>query len=103
MIYLDNAATSWPKPESVYQMVDKVMRQIGANPGRSGHTMAIEAGRLVQETRELAAALFAIPHPSQVVFTLNVTDSLNLALKGLLQPGDMLLPVLWNIMLWLAP
>ncbi|SFL31661.1 aminotransferase class V-fold PLP-dependent enzyme [Pelosinus propionicus] len=88
MIYLDNAATSWPKPESVYQMVDKVMRQIGANPGRSGHTMAIEAGRLVQETRELAAALFAIPHPSQVVFTLNVTDSLNLALKGLLQPGD---------------
>ncbi len=88
MIYLDNAATSWPKPERVYQMVDKVMRQIGANPGRSGHTMAIEAGRLVQETRELAAALFAIPHPSQVVFTLNVTDSLNLALKGLLQPGD---------------
>lgn len=88
MIYLDNAATSWPKPESVYQMVDKVMRQIGANPGRSGHTMAIEAGRLVQETRELAASLFAIPHPSQVVFTLNVTDSLNLALKGLLQPGD---------------
>ncbi len=88
MIYLDNAATSWPKPEIVYQTVDKVMRQIGANPGRSGHAMAVEAGRIVQETRELAAELFRISQPSQVVFTLNVTDSLNLALKGLLQAGD---------------
>jgi cysteine desulfurase family protein len=88
MIYLDNAATSWPKPEIVYQTVDQVMRQIGANPGRSGHAMAVEAGRIVQETRELAAELFRISQPSQVVFTLNVTDSLNLALKGLLQAGD---------------
>jgi len=88
MIYLDNAATSWPKPESVYQTVDKIMRQIGANPGRSGHTMALEASQIVQETRELVAGLFSIPHPSQVIFTLNVTDSLNLALKGLLQAGD---------------
>ncbi|MBP2625470.1 MAG: cysteine desulfurase family protein [Firmicutes bacterium] len=88
MIYLDNAATSWPKPESVYQTVDKIMRQTGANPGRSGHTMAVEASRIVQETRELVSELFVISHSSQVVFTLNVTDSLNLALKGLLQPGD---------------
>jgi len=88
MIYLDNAATSWPKPEEVYQRVDQIMRHIGANPGRSGHMMAIEAGEIVQETRELVANLFGISHPSQVVFTLNATDSLNLALKGLLQPGD---------------
>ena len=88
MIYLDNAATSWPKPEQVYQKVDQIMRHIGASPGRSGHMMAMEASGIVQETRRLVADLFGISHPSQVIFTLNTTDSLNLALKGLLQPGD---------------
>lgn len=88
MIYLDNAATSWPKPESVYLTVDRVMRQAGANPGRSGHTMALAADRLVQEARQLTAQLFSALDPAQIIFTLNATDSLNLALKGLLQAGD---------------
>nr|WP_092071715.1 aminotransferase class V-fold PLP-dependent enzyme [Dendrosporobacter quercicolus]NSL49487.1 aminotransferase class V-fold PLP-dependent enzyme [Dendrosporobacter quercicolus DSM 1736]SDM29656.1 cysteine desulfurase family protein [Dendrosporobacter quercicolus] len=88
MIYLDNAATSWPKPEAVYQTVDKVMRQAGANPGRSGHTMALAADRVIQETRRLTAQLFSVPDPSRIIFTLNATDALNLALKGLLQAGD---------------
>jgi len=88
MIYLDNAATSWPKPEQVYQKVDQIMRHMGASPGRSGHRMAIEASEIVQETRRLVADFFGISQPSQVIFTLNTTDSLNLALKGLLQPGD---------------
>ena len=88
MIYLDNAATSWPKPEKVYQRVDQIMRYIGASPGRSGHMMATEANEVVQETRRLVADLFGVSQPSQIIFTLNTTDSLNLAVKGLLQPGD---------------
>jgi len=51
MIYLDNAATSWPKPEAVYQAMDSFMRNIGASPGRSGHQLSIEAGRIIYETR----------------------------------------------------
>ena len=87
MIYLDNAATSWPKPEEVYQAADEALRQ-GGNPGRSGHKMSIAAGRTVEETRMLLARLFAIPKPESIAFTLNATDALNLALKGILKKGD---------------
>ncbi len=88
MIYLDNAATSWPKPESVYQTMDSFLREKGANPGRSGHAMAVAAERVIEETRILAAHLLGVPDETDIVFTSNCTDSLNLALKGLLHPGD---------------
>ncbi|OGO08183.1 MAG: cysteine desulfurase [Chloroflexi bacterium RBG_13_60_13] len=88
MIYLDNAATSWPKPESVYQTMDSFLREKGANPGRSGYGMAVAAEQVIEETRTLVARLFGADDEKDVVFTLNCTDSLNLALKGLLRPGD---------------
>ncbi len=88
MIYLDNAATSWPKPESVYQTMDEFLRKKGGNPGRGSHSMAVAAGETVAEARLLIARLINAPDIAQVIFTLNCTDSLNLGLKGLLKPGD---------------
>lgn len=88
MIYLDNAATTYPKPESVYKVIDDCMRNYCANPGRSGHQMAMKSARVVEETRDLVAKLFNIKNPMDVVYTFNATDSLNLAIKGFLKPGD---------------
>ena len=88
MIYLDNAATSWPKPEAVYRTMDDFMRRIGANPGRSGHRLSIEAGRLIYEAREAVAQLLGMENPLRVVFTRNATEALNMAISGLLRPGD---------------
>ncbi|WP_053955113.1 aminotransferase class V-fold PLP-dependent enzyme [Inediibacterium massiliense] len=88
MIYLDNAATTYPKPEDVYVAMDVCMRKYGANPGRSGHALALEAGRIIYRTRELLCKLFHIENPMQIIFTCNATDSLNLALKGILKRGD---------------
>lgn len=87
-IYLDNAATSFPKPEEVYRAVEDTMRTLGANPGRGGHRMAIAAARLVFETREAVAEFFGIADAARVVFTANATAAINLALFGLLKPGD---------------
>lgn len=87
-IYLDNAATSWPKPESVYTAVDRFNRELGASPGRGSHRRTIAAGQLVLETRETVAELFNIKDSSQVIFTENVTEAINIGLKGLLKPGD---------------
>jgi len=88
MVYLDNAATSWPKPESVYQVVDEFLRTKAGNPGRGSHSMAVAASRIVEETRMLVARFINAPEMERVIFTLNCTDSLNLGLKGLLRPGD---------------
>jgi cysteine desulfurase/selenocysteine lyase len=88
MIYLDNAATSWPKPEAVYQAMDSLMRNTGASPGRSGHLMSLTAAHIVHETREALCEFFGIADPSHLVFTANATEALNLAIKGLLRPGD---------------
>ena len=88
MIYFDNAATSWPKPPGVAQAMVHYLDQVGANPGRSGHRLSIEAGRIVYRTREAVASLFDAPDPLRVVFAANVTEALNLALLGLLRPGD---------------
>jgi len=88
MIYLDNAATSWPKPESVYQTMDEFLRQKGGNPGRGSHSMAVAARETVERTRMLVARLINAPDKDRVIFTLNCTDSLNIGLKGLLKPGD---------------
>ncbi len=88
MIYLDNAATSWPKPESVYRTMDNFLRERGGNPGRGSHSMALAARKTVEETRLLAARLINAPNKERVIFTLNCTDALNMGLKGLLRPGD---------------
>ncbi|UCC16391.1 MAG: aminotransferase class V-fold PLP-dependent enzyme [Dehalococcoidales bacterium] len=88
MIYLDNAATTWPKPEIVYRTMDTFMRNSGGNPGRGGHSMAESASKVVDDTRLLLARLINAPDNNRVIFTLNCTDSLNTGLKGLLKPGD---------------
>ncbi len=86
--YLDNAATSWPKPETVYRAVDHFMREVGATPGRGGHWREEEAARMADEARSALAELFHASDPAGVVFTLNATQAINMALKGLLRPGD---------------
>jgi len=87
-IYLDNAATSYPKPESVYQAVMHAMREVGASPGRGGHRRSLEAGRIMFQAREAAATLFGAPDSSRMLFTHSATESLNMALRGTLSPGD---------------
>src|SRR5512141_1441744 len=88
MIYLDYAATSWPKPPAVIQAMSDYLEKAGGNPGRSGHRLSIAAARYVYDTREALAELFHAPDPLRIIFTHNVTYALNLALRGLLQPGD---------------
>ncbi len=87
-IYLDNAATSHPKPEAVYRETDRTLRELGASPGRGSYRAAIEASRLLFETRLSTARLFGINDASRVVFTASATEALNLALFGLLNSGD---------------
>jgi cysteine desulfurase/selenocysteine lyase len=88
MIYLDHAATSWPKPREVTEAMVDFLERAGGNPGRSGHRLSIDAGRIVYETREALAELFHAPDPLRVILTPNVTYALNMALRGLLRPGD---------------
>ena len=88
MVYFDNAATSFPKPDIVYDSIMKVMKEYGANPGRSGHKLALKLGREIYETRELIARLFNIDNPMNIIYTFNCTESLNLGIKGILNKGD---------------
>ncbi len=88
MIYLDNAATSFPKPESVYQALDRFARQDLGNPGRAGHKMALASERALDDARHLLNQLFHGEGPERFVFTLNCTDALNMAFKGVLAEGD---------------
>ena len=88
MIYLDNAATSYPKPEAVYQALDAFARTSLANPGRAGHKMALAAEHALDDCRHLLNQLFHGKGPERFVFTLNCTDALNMAFKGVLNEGD---------------
>jgi len=88
MIYLDNAATSRPKPPEVIQAMNDYLNNVCANSGRSGHRLSIQASRIVYDARESLANFFNISEPLQIVFTMNATESLNLALLGILQNGD---------------
>ena len=88
MIYLDNAATTFPKPRQVYEAVLDCMENYGANPGRAGHKLAMRAGREIYECRENIAKLLNVSNPMSIVFTHNATDSLNLAIKGVVKSGD---------------
>lgn len=87
-VYLDNAATSFPKPESVYAAMDHFNRNLGGNPGRGSHQATRSAGSVVLEAREALAALFNVADSSRIAFTMNITEAINLALKGILVPGD---------------
>ena len=88
MIYLDNAATSWPKPPEVLKAMVDVLECAGGNPGRSGHRLSIEAARVVYDAREDVARFFNIDDPTRIIFTSNATHAINVVLKGLLKPGD---------------
>lgn len=88
MIYLDNAATSFPKPEPVYQAMDRFARTSLANPGRAGHRMAIAAEQQLDAGRHALNRLFQGEAPERWIFTMNCTDGLNLAIKGIVRPGD---------------
>jgi cysteine desulfurase family protein len=87
-IYMDNAATSWPKPEETLTAMADYARSVGANPGRSGHRMSVDAGRVIFDTREAAADLFGVTNPLRIIFTKNATEALNITIAGLLKPGD---------------
>lgn len=88
MIYLDNAASSWPKPLMVRDAVLYAMDAGGGNPGRSGHKMAVAAARRVSAARAAVARLLGAPDPACISFTRNVTEAINMAILGLLTPGD---------------
>jgi cysteine desulfurase / selenocysteine lyase len=88
MIYLDNAATSWPKPPKVLRAMTGVLERIGGNPGRSGHSLSIEAARVVYDTREVIARFFNSADPRRIIFTMNATHGINIALRGILRAGD---------------
>ncbi len=88
MIYLDNAATSWPKPPEIFEAMRKAMEEAGGNPGRSGHSLSVAAARVQYACREKVARFFNFPDPLRVVFTPNATQAINLVLRGLLKPGD---------------
>jgi cysteine desulfurase family protein len=90
-IYLDNAATSFPKPPEVAEAMHRLLQEISLSPGRSAHRFSLAASRVIFEARELIADFFGCPDSSRVVFTSNVTEALNVGIFGLLAPGDQVL------------
>ncbi|MGD0400095.1 MAG: aminotransferase class V-fold PLP-dependent enzyme [Syntrophobacteraceae bacterium] len=90
-VYLDNAATSFPKPQTVLDAAGRVLEGVGASPGRGAHRYAREAMAIVSDCRQKVAAILGVKDPDQVVFTKNATESINLVLKGWLRPGDRVL------------
>jgi cysteine desulfurase family protein len=88
IIYFDHAATSWPKPPCVSDAMQRFMAETGANPGRSGHSMSVDAARVVFETREAVAEFFGLDDSANVAFAINATHALNIAICGLVSPGD---------------
>ncbi len=88
LIFLDNGATSFPKPEEVYSYMDYFIRNFGVNPGRSGYDLCMEAGEIIEQTRRLLTKFFNGRDPNRLCFSYNSTDSLNLIIFGMLRPGD---------------
>jgi cysteine desulfurase/selenocysteine lyase len=87
-IFLDNGATSFPKPEEVYQFMDQFYRKFGVNPGRSGYDLCMETGEVVEDTRKMLAEYFNGQDPNRLCFSYNSTDALNLVIFGMLKEGD---------------
>lgn len=88
VIYLDHAATSWPKPPEVMEAMKSAMNDAAANPGRGSHRMAVNASRVLYNTRRILAELFVVNNPNDIALTSNTTEALNLAIKGYLGEGD---------------
>jgi len=88
MIYLDNAATTFPKPQCVIDAVTEFMQKYGGNPGRGGHYLSDIAAEKVLECREEFASLIGTGNPERIIFTKNTTEAINLAIKGTLKKGD---------------
>ena len=88
MVYLDNSATSYPKPETVYVFMDRFYRKSGVNPGRSGYDLCMEAGELLDATRRLLTRFFNGRDSNRLCFCYNATDALNLIIFGMLREGD---------------
>jgi len=88
LIYLDNAATTFPKPRSVIEAMCETYQRVGVSPGRGSYDLSSEAQSLVEQTRGKIARFFGAPDPERVVFAANATDALNLAIQGIVQPGD---------------
>src|SRR5262245_45213449 len=87
-VYLDNAATSWPKPEEVYRAVEQYQRQLGAPAGRGAYEEAMQVSQQVESCRRHAAGLLGVDDESRLIFAFNGSDALNLAIHGLLRAGD---------------
>ncbi|MGA9174141.1 MAG: aminotransferase class V-fold PLP-dependent enzyme, partial [Thermoactinomyces sp.] len=96
MIYLDNAASTWPKPPKVSDAVKKAIDEFGANPGRGGHQLAVKASQTIEETRRKLAQLFGVRDPNHLLFCYNTTHALNMAIKGVLKPGDHVIITAWE-------
>lgn len=88
MVYLDNAATSFPKPHTVYREAERCMKIYCGNPGRSSHRMSLASAEKIYECRSVLSDLFNLNAPERVVFTLNTTYALNMTIKGVLLQGD---------------
>jgi len=88
LIFLDNGATSFPKPEEVYTFMDHFYRNFGVNPGRSGYDLCMETGELVEKTRDMLTKFFNGKDPNRLCFSYNSTDALNLIINGMLEEGD---------------
>jgi cysteine desulfurase family protein len=96
MIYFDNAATAGRRPDSVGEAVLRALREVSANPGRSGHRLALEAARIVEDARAELAGFFGAPDPAHLVFTKNATEAVNQALLGYVREGDLVLASAWE-------
>ena len=88
VIYFDNSATSWPKPRETGEAMMYYLNDVGANPGRSGHSRSVEAGQIVLNARENLCRLFNVKLPQQIAFTKNITESLNCVFYTMLKGGD---------------
>ena len=87
-VYLDNAATSWPKPPEVIAAMQAYLENGGGSPGRAAHGKSLASARMVYETRDALSSLFNATSPDRVIFTKNATEAINLLLFGFLNPGD---------------
>lgn len=88
MIYLDNAATTFPKPHDILDRMINIYQMYGVSPNRGGYDLAVEAGAIVEEARQKLSCFFGAPDPNRVIFTSNATDALNIAIKGIVRRGD---------------
>ncbi|MDQ1353518.1 MAG: hypothetical protein QG657_3824 [Acidobacteriota bacterium] len=88
LIYLDNGATTFPKPEEVYKFMDYYYRSFGVNPGRSGYDLCMESGEIIENTRKQLTKFFNGKDFNRLCFSYNSTDALNLVINGMLQEGD---------------